>query len=100
MYAGRVVEHGPAGKVFTDALHPYSAALSAAFPHIGDAGGEVRAGRPARRPARPAPTCRPAAPSTRAARDAFHECDRIDPELRVRRSANASAAVAILVEPR
>jgi peptide/nickel transport system ATP-binding protein len=36
MYAGRVVEEGPAGKVFTDALHPYSGALSAAFPRVGD----------------------------------------------------------------
>jgi peptide/nickel transport system ATP-binding protein len=36
MYAGRVVEEGPAGKVFTNALHPYSGALSAAFPRVGD----------------------------------------------------------------
>jgi peptide/nickel transport system ATP-binding protein len=36
MYAGRLVERGPAGEVFTDPLHPYSAALSASFPRIGD----------------------------------------------------------------
>jgi peptide/nickel transport system ATP-binding protein len=36
MYAGRVIEEGPAGKVFSDALHPYSGALSAAFPRVGD----------------------------------------------------------------
>ena len=36
MYAGRVVEHGPADKVFADPLHPYAGALSAAFPRIGD----------------------------------------------------------------
>jgi peptide/nickel transport system ATP-binding protein len=36
MYAGRVVEEGPAGQVFSDALHPYSGALSAAFPRVGD----------------------------------------------------------------
>ena len=36
MYAGRVVEVGPADQVFTAALHPYSAALSAAFPKVGD----------------------------------------------------------------
>jgi peptide/nickel transport system ATP-binding protein len=36
MYAGRVVEEGPAGEVFTRPLHPYSGALSAAFPRIGD----------------------------------------------------------------
>jgi peptide/nickel transport system ATP-binding protein len=36
MYAGRVVEEGPAGSVFADPLHPYAAALSAAFPRVGD----------------------------------------------------------------
>jgi peptide/nickel transport system ATP-binding protein len=36
MYAGRVVEEGPAAKVFADPLHPYSGALSAAFPRVGD----------------------------------------------------------------
>jgi len=36
MYAGRVVESGPADAVFTDPLHPYTQALSGAFPRIGD----------------------------------------------------------------
>nr|BFF26320.1 hypothetical protein GCM10025732_42850 [Glycomyces mayteni] len=36
MYAGRVVEQGPAHEVFARARHPYSAALGAAFPVIGD----------------------------------------------------------------
>ena len=36
MYAGRVVEAGTADEVFTDPLHPYTAALSGAFPRIGD----------------------------------------------------------------
>ncbi|MFJ8747762.1 ABC transporter ATP-binding protein [Streptomyces sp. NPDC102441] len=36
MYAGRVVEEGPAKKVYEKARHPYSSALSAAFPRIGD----------------------------------------------------------------
>nr|WP_228995037.1 ABC transporter ATP-binding protein [Streptomyces sp. DH8] len=36
MYAGRVVEEGPARQVYTDARHPYGRALSAAFPTIGD----------------------------------------------------------------
>ena len=36
MYAGRVVECGPADQVFLDPLHPYAAALSGAFPRIGD----------------------------------------------------------------
>ncbi|MEU2773786.1 ABC transporter ATP-binding protein [Streptomyces sp. NPDC007162] len=36
MYAGRVVEDGPARQVYDDARHPYARALSAAFPRIGD----------------------------------------------------------------
>ncbi|MEW2298581.1 ABC transporter ATP-binding protein [Streptomyces sp. NPDC006655] len=36
MYAGRVVEEGPARRVYEDARHPYARALSAAFPRIGD----------------------------------------------------------------
>ncbi len=37
MYAGRVVEVGAADAVFGDPLHPYTRALSGAFPRIGDA---------------------------------------------------------------
>ena len=36
MYAGRVVESGPAAQVFAHPLHPYAGALSAAFPRVGD----------------------------------------------------------------
>ncbi len=36
MYAGRVVETGSAEQVFTDPQHPYTQALSGAFPRIGD----------------------------------------------------------------
>ncbi|MFF2524608.1 ABC transporter ATP-binding protein [Streptomyces liangshanensis] len=36
MYAGRVVEEGPARAVYDTAAHPYGRALSAAFPRIGD----------------------------------------------------------------
>ncbi len=36
MYAGRIVEDGPSEQVFANAEHPYSAALAAAFPTIGD----------------------------------------------------------------
>jgi len=38
MYGGRVVEQGPSKLVFGEALHPYAAALSAAFPRVGDPG--------------------------------------------------------------
>jgi peptide/nickel transport system ATP-binding protein len=36
MYAGRIVEDGPARKVFETPRHPYTEALAAAFPRIGD----------------------------------------------------------------
>ncbi|MGI8699976.1 MAG: ABC transporter ATP-binding protein [Nocardioidaceae bacterium] len=36
MYAGRVVEHGPAASLFDHPLHPYGGALAAAFPRVGD----------------------------------------------------------------
>ena len=36
MYAGRIVEEGSADSVFEAPLHPYSRALAAAFPRIGD----------------------------------------------------------------
>jgi peptide/nickel transport system ATP-binding protein len=36
MYAGRVVEEGPSEEVFRSPVHPYTAALAAAFPVIGD----------------------------------------------------------------
>ncbi|WP_375256638.1 ABC transporter ATP-binding protein [Streptomyces sp. MNP-20] len=38
MYAGRVVEEGPARDVYERAQHPYGKALSAAFPRVGDPG--------------------------------------------------------------
>ncbi|WP_406863459.1 ABC transporter ATP-binding protein [Streptomyces sp. HUAS MG47] len=37
MYAGRIVEEGPARQVYEAAAHPYGRALSSAFPRIGDA---------------------------------------------------------------
>jgi peptide/nickel transport system ATP-binding protein len=36
MYAGRIVEEGPAEEVFAHPRHPYASALAAAFPLIGD----------------------------------------------------------------
>jgi peptide/nickel transport system ATP-binding protein len=36
MYAGRIVEDGPASRVFDEPAHPYARALGAAFPRIGD----------------------------------------------------------------
>jgi peptide/nickel transport system ATP-binding protein len=36
MYAGRIVEEGPATEVFASPAHPYTRALAGAFPVIGD----------------------------------------------------------------
>jgi peptide/nickel transport system ATP-binding protein len=36
MYAGKIVEEGPAHEVFSAPAHPYSEALAAAFPRVGD----------------------------------------------------------------
>jgi peptide/nickel transport system ATP-binding protein len=36
MYAGRIVEEGPSADVFASPRHPYTKALAAAFPVIGD----------------------------------------------------------------
>jgi peptide/nickel transport system ATP-binding protein len=36
MYAGKIVEEGPSGPVFDEPAHPYTQALAAAFPAIGD----------------------------------------------------------------
>jgi peptide/nickel transport system ATP-binding protein len=36
MYAGRIVEEGPSEAVFAEPAHPYTQALAAAFPVIGD----------------------------------------------------------------
>jgi len=36
MYAGKIIEEGPAESVFHEPAHPYTKALAAAFPEIGD----------------------------------------------------------------
>ena len=42
MYAGRIVENGPALQVLTEPAHPYTAALLAALPAAGVARGELK----------------------------------------------------------
>jgi peptide/nickel transport system ATP-binding protein len=47
MYAGKIIEEGPSQSVFHDPKHPYTRALAAAFPAIGD---ERFRGRPTTTP--------------------------------------------------
>ncbi len=81
MYAGRVVEEGPAHAVFDRALHPYTAALSAAFPRVGDPAARFAPAGLAGDP--PDPTSRPPgcsfAPRCPLAIEA---CREAEPELR------------------
>ncbi len=92
MYAGRVIEHGPAGKVFSDPLHPYAHALSASFPRIGDAEARYAPAGLAGDPPDPAElpagcSFHPRCPKR------FEPCDRVVPELR----GDATRAAACLL---
>jgi peptide/nickel transport system ATP-binding protein len=57
MYAGRVVEIGPARAMLHNAKHPYSKGLAAAFPTIGDQASRLKPSGLAGDP--PAPTAIP-----------------------------------------
>jgi peptide/nickel transport system ATP-binding protein len=80
MYAGRVVEEAPAASLFADPAHPYTRALAAAFPSIGD---PADRGSPGGLPGDPPdpqrlpPGCsfHPRCPAR------FEPCDRVDPRL-------------------
>jgi ABC-type dipeptide/oligopeptide/nickel transport system ATPase component len=39
MFEGRIVEHGPVGRIFTDPRHPHTRALIAAVPTLPAAAG-------------------------------------------------------------
>ncbi|MFE5186931.1 ABC transporter ATP-binding protein [Streptomyces sp. NPDC056628] len=94
MYAGRVVEEGPARTVYEDAGHPYARALSEAFPRIGD---------PASRFAPRGLPGDPPDPSALPAGCAFHprcpvaldSCAVDDPALRVSGTGRRAACVHV-----
>ncbi|MFE3518069.1 ABC transporter ATP-binding protein [Streptomyces sp. NPDC059166] len=96
MYAGRIVEEGPAKQVHENARHPYAAALSAAFPRIGDlASRHAPRGLPGD-PPDPSDlpsgcTFHPRCPS------ALDSCATEDQELRI--AGPSRRAACVLVEP-
>ncbi len=75
MYAGRVVEEGPARQIYEDARHPYGRALSGAFPRIGDPASRFAPrGLPVTHRTRR--RCRPGARSIRGARSRWTSAPR------------------------
>jgi peptide/nickel transport system ATP-binding protein len=80
MYAGRIVETGPAQRVYHEPLHPYTEALAAAFPEIGD---HRYRGRPSGLPGDPPyPSDLPGGCSFHPrCPKAFDACSRVDPHL-------------------
>jgi len=80
MYGGRIIEEGPATQVLHDPKHPYTPALAAAFPEIGD---DRFRGKPSGLGGDPPdPQSIPSGCSFHPrCPDAFEDCPRIDPQL-------------------
>lgn len=94
MYSGSIIELGPTEDIFSDPIHPYTAALVAALPRVGDK--SAREGIPGRPPSLRTPPagcrfaprckyatdkCREAVPSFREVRPGrFAACHYIDEE--------------------
>jgi peptide/nickel transport system ATP-binding protein len=94
MYAGRVVEEGPAWEVFENASHPYTRALSAAFPTIGDQTSRMAPSGLGGDPPTPGnlPEGCPFHPRCPLAHDA---CLPVEPELRMAGAGRSAACVLV-----
>ena len=95
MYAGRIVEEGPATEVFHDPKHPYTRALAAAFPAIGDARFRHKPSGLGGDPPDPQNlpsgcTFHPRCPSV------FQDCPNIDPELYAAGPGRRAACLLVL----
>lgn len=95
MYAGRIVEEGPADRLFTEPQHPYSAALSAAFPSIGDPDSRRRPSGLGGDPPDPADLPDGCAFHPRCG-SALERCSRVVPELFPAGPERSSACVLVL----
>jgi len=95
MYAGRIVEEGPAREVFATPAHPYTRALAAAFPVIGDPAFRHRpSGLPGDPPdPRALPSGCPFHPRCPVVRE---ECSRTDVELWPAGTGRSAACVEVL----
>ena len=95
MYAGRVVEEGPAEQVFAAPAAPVLRRAVRGVPAGRRPGRAVRAGRAARRPARPAQRCRADARSRPRCPRAAEVCLPAEPELATYAEGRAAACVRI-----
>jgi peptide/nickel transport system ATP-binding protein len=97
MYAGRIVEEGSAQEVFAGPAHPYTAALAAAFPLIGDHAHRLRpSGLPGDPPdPRAIPSGCPFHPRCPVAQP---ECDGVDIVLRPAGDGRHAACVHVGAE--
>jgi peptide/nickel transport system ATP-binding protein len=94
MYAGRIVEEGPAREVFAAGQHPYSRALAAAFPRIGDPAARRNPNGLPGDP--PDPAALPAGCSFRPRCPlAVDACERAEPTLSVAGAGRAAACVHV-----
>ncbi len=94
MYAGRIVEQGPSMDVFQNATHPYTKALAAAFPTIGDPASRKAPSGLAGDPPTPGalPSGCPFHPRCPLAED---RCRTIEPDLRSSGQGREAACVLI-----
>jgi peptide/nickel transport system ATP-binding protein len=94
MYAGRIVEEGPAWEVFSSASHPYTRALAAAFPTIGDTASRMAPSGLGGDPPTPGdlPEGCPFHPRCPLAHDA---CLPVEPELRPAGAGSSAACVLV-----
>jgi peptide/nickel transport system ATP-binding protein len=94
MYAGRIVEDGPARDVFEEPAHPYTRALAAAFPEIGDQ--QYRMAPTGLGGDPPYPTDLPSGCSFHPRCPlSFEECPTIDPDLYVAGAGRRAACLLV-----